>query len=151
MISFSKFGWQFQNSEIMDIWGSNKSTSSACFPFRLQAKRHAKRAWQTQPESCLSCPNSKVLVLTADGGGCRLFSGLLYWRVPACPAVELCTKHNLYSLGKLSKNFWPHFGHFRIIRCAVLFGMSPRIAIAITFSPTGLSHNLPCLQAKHFT
>ena len=56
-----------------------------------------------------------------------------------------------YSFVKLIKNFWEHFGHFRIIRLLFFIDASPVTAIAIAFSPTGLSHNLPRLHAGHLT
>ena len=56
-----------------------------------------------------------------------------------------------YSFVKLITNFWEHLGHFRIIRLLRFWGGSPWIAIAIAFSPTGLSHRRPRLQAGHFT
>ena len=71
----------------------------------------------------------------------------------ACPAVELCTKdifHN-YSFVKLITNFWEQRGHFRMIRLFRVFAVSPWIAIAIAFSPTGLSHKRPRLHAGHLT
>ena len=135
----------------MDIWGSNKATFSACFPFRLQAKRHAKRAWQTQPESCLSCPNSKVLILTSyavDTGSFPACYTAIKQRVRRLDYVQNIVD---YSFVKLIKNFWEHFGHFRIIRLLFLIDASPWTAIAIAFSPAGLSHNLPRLHAGHLT
>ena len=56
--------------------------------------QRTKKGHDNSVVSCLSCPNSMVLVLTSKAGGCRLFSGLLYWKNPACPAAELCTKRN---------------------------------------------------------
>lgn len=64
--------------------------------------------------SCLSCPNSMVLVLTRKAGGCRLFSGLLYWKNPACPAVELCTKRNKKKYEVVITNYFRKF--VRILR-----------------------------------
>ena len=69
--------------------------ASPCVPLSRYMGKTARRIQKGHDNSvvsCLSCPNSMVLVLTSKAGGCRLFSGLLYWKNPACPAVELCTK-----------------------------------------------------------
>ena len=56
-----------------------------------------------------------------------------------------------YSFVRLIRNCLEHLGHFRITPLLRFRGESPWIAIAIAFSPMGLSHKRPRLQAGHFT
>ena len=78
---------------------------------------------------------------------------------PAC-FTDLCQRvrrlnyvRNIidYSFIRLIRNCLEHLGHFRITPLLRFRGESPWIAIAIAFSPMGLSHKRPRLQTGHFT
>ena len=92
-----------------------------------------------------------VLSLTAYTVDTGSFPACYTEETPACPAVELCTKHVHYSFVKLIMNFREHFGHFRIIRLLSLLVVVVWSAIVTAFSPAGRSHSLPSLHAGHRT
>ena len=92
-----------------------------------------------------------VLSLTAYTVDTGSFPACYTEETPACPAVELCTKHVHYSFVKLIMNFREHFGHFRIIRLLSLLVVVLWSAIVTAFSPAGRSHSLPSLHAGHRT
>ena len=85
--------------QFFSIWTPIFSTINKFFTFtNSNCKMTTKKGHDDTTENqCMSCPISKVSVLTR-AGGYKLFSGLLYWsEISVSGGWMLCTIHKLFN------------------------------------------------------